>query len=184
LDFRNSRIAENFDLKHPKGVVNYIIGKASIEEITCDTKLSWLKVIPAGPIPPNPAEMLSDKKLVVLLGKLKEIYDMIIIDTPPVGFVSDMFQLEELIDANLFVVRHKFTSKQTFKLILEEVAGRNMKGIGIIINNIRQKNGKHGYGYGYSYGYGYGYGYGNDKKPNGKREVLTIEEVVENSGEK
>jgi tyrosine-protein kinase Etk/Wzc len=186
LDLRNSRIAETFDFKHAKGVVNYIIGKASIQEITCDTKLSWLKVIPAGPIPPNPAEMLSDKKIKELLEKLKEKYDMIIIDTPPIGFVSDMFQMEDMIDANLFIVRHKYTPKDTVKMVLEEVAGRNMKGIGIIINNIRQKSGKHDYGYGYGprYGYGYGeYGYGNDKgkkQPNGKREVLTIEEVAEN----
>ncbi len=188
LDLRNSSIAETFDLKHPKGVVNYIIGKSSIKEITHDTKLSWLKVIPAGPIPPNPAEMLSDIKIKELLEKLKETYDMVIIDTPPIGFVSDMFQLEEMIDANLFVVRHKFTPKQTFKLILEEISGRNIKGIGIIINNIKQKKGSHGYGYGYGYGYGngygYGYGYGNGKHPNGKRELLTLEEVAENMGKK
>jgi tyrosine-protein kinase Etk/Wzc len=183
LDLRNSGIAETFELKQPKGVVNYIIGKASIKEIICDTKLSWLKVIPAGPIPPNPAEMLSDKKIKELLEKLKETYDMVIIDTPPIGFVSDMFQLEEMIDANLFVVRHKYTPKHTFKIILEEVAGRSMKGIGIIINNIKQKKGSHGYGYGYGYGNGYGYGYGNGKHPNGKRELLTIEEVTEQRAE-
>jgi tyrosine-protein kinase Etk/Wzc len=178
LDLRNSRIAETFDLNHSKGVVNYIIGKANLSEITYDTKLSWLKVIPAGPIPPNPAEMLSDKKMKELLEYLKKTYDMIIIDTPPIGYVSDMFQMEEMIDANLYIVRHKYTPKQTLKTILAEIGGRNMKGIGIIINDVRQKKGKHGYGYGYGYGYGeYGYDHGK-KQPTGKREVLTIEDIA------
>ena len=148
LDVRNSKVAEAFDLGKAKGVVNYIIGKASIEDITNNTKLSWLKVIPAGPIPPNPAEMLTDLRLKRLVEKLKEIYDVVIIDTPPVGFVSDIFQLGDMIDANIFVVRHKSTPKQALKMILDEIGRHQMKGMGIIINDIRQKKGKHGYGYG------------------------------------
>ena len=67
LDLRNSKMAEEFKLKSDLGVVNYIIGKAGIEEITFPTKHPYLKLIPAGPIPPNPAEMLTDPKMFQLI---------------------------------------------------------------------------------------------------------------------
>ena len=76
-------MSEEFELKSDKGVVNYIIGKASLDEITFNTKHPLLKLIPAGPIPPNPSEMLVDKKLFELIEKLKEIYDYIFIDSSP-----------------------------------------------------------------------------------------------------
>ncbi len=85
LDLRNSKMIEEFDLKTDLGVVNYIIGKASLDEITCSTKHPLLKLIPAGPIPPNPSEMLTDSKMLELIEKLRKEYDVIVIDTPPVG---------------------------------------------------------------------------------------------------
>ncbi len=186
LDVRNSQIAEIFNLGKAKGIVNYIIGKASLEEITYETKLPRLKVIPAGPIPPNPSEMLSDDRLIELLEKLKKIYDVIIIDTPPIGFVADIFQLRELIDVNVIVVRHKYTPKQVFKLTLDEIGRYQMKGVGIIINSIPHGKGNYNipdYGYGYGYGYGDGYGYGNGKKQkNSQREILTVDEQIESNG--
>lgn len=182
LDLRNSKMSEEFDLKSDVGFVNYIIGKASLEDITFDTKHPRLKLIPAGPIPPNPAEMLTDDKLYELIEKLKSLYDVIVIDTPPVGFVADIFQLHDIIDANMFVVRHKYTHKEGLKTALSEVSKHQLKGVGIIVNNISRGKRNYGfsagygygYGYGYSYGYSYGYGYGSDKKS--KRKKLTEEE--------
>ncbi|HKJ78153.1 MAG TPA: polysaccharide biosynthesis tyrosine autokinase, partial [Prolixibacteraceae bacterium] len=88
LDLRNSKLKEEFGFKSDEGVVNYIIGKSSLEEITFSTKHPWLKIIPAGPIPPNPAEMLTDPQMMELMEKLKENYDVIIVDSPPVGYVA------------------------------------------------------------------------------------------------
>ena len=67
------------------------------------------------------------------------------IDTPPVGFVADMFQLSEIIDTNLFIIRHKYTHKQGLKTALEEVEKHQLKGVGIIVNNISR--GKKNYGF-------------------------------------
>ena len=170
LDLRNSKMNEKFDLKTDLGVVNYIIGKASLEEITFDTKHPLLKLIPAGPIPPNPSEMLTDDKMLELIDKLREIYDDVIIDTPPVGYVADMLQMTDIIDANLFIVRHKYTLKQGLKNALEEVTKHHLKGVGIIVNDISMG----GKNYGFSAGYGYGYGQDKDQKGS-KRRKLKVE---------
>lgn len=181
LDVRNSKIAEIFNFEPNIGVVNYIIGQASLEEITFNTKLPKLKIIPAGLIPPNPAEMLSDEKLTELVELLKNKYDVVIIDTPPIAFISDIFQLNDRIDANIFVVRHNYTPKEAIKMALEDVKNQQMKGVGIIINLIRRSKQKRGAGkYGYGYGYGYGYVYGNGKnkrKTNHKRKTLEVQEI-------
>ncbi len=147
LDLRNSKMIEEFNLKTDLGIVNYIIGEASITEITVDTKHPNLKLIPAGSIPPNPAEMLSDKNLWKLIKELRLLYDVVVIDTPPIGYVADLFELNDTIDANVFIVRHKFTHKQGLKMALAEVEKHNLKGVGIVVNGI--KNNQHGYGYGY-----------------------------------
>ena len=123
--------------------------------------------------------MLTDEKLLQLLKELKEIYDVIVIDTPPVGFVADLFQLNESIDANLFVVRHKYTHRLGLKNALEEVAKHQLKGVGLIINSIRRGKNGYSYGSGYGYGYGYGYDYGNKKDfKKSKRKLLKEEEIA------
>jgi len=179
LDLRNSKMIEEFNLNSELGVVNYIIGKASLEEITYETKHPLLKLLPAGPIPPNPAEMLTDKNLTELIEKLKKTYDIVIVDTPPVGFVADLFHLNETIDSNLYIVRHKYTHKQGLKVSLQELERHQMKGVGIIINNIQR--GKRNYGFGTtSYGYGYSYGYGHpykDDKNKSKRGHLDVSDI-------
>ena len=109
LDLRNSALANQFALNSDIGLVNYIIGEATPDEIVFQTKHPRLHLIPAGPIPPNPAEMLTSDKLLKLIEILKEKYDVVILDTPPVAYVADMYQLRDLIDANTFIGRHKFS---------------------------------------------------------------------------
>ena len=151
LDLRNSHLAEIFNLPSDKGVVDYIEGTATPDEIICNTKLTRFKVIPAGHVPPNPAELLSDIRLTELLKKLRNDYDVIIVDTPPVCFVSEMFQLGESIDFNIIIVRHQYTSKAVFKMALEEIKDHQMKELGIIFNNISGHNPRYHFKK-YSYG--------------------------------
>jgi len=178
LDLRNSRIKQNFKLDSDLGVVNYIIGEASVNDIIFDTKHPFMKIIPAGPIPPNPIEMLNDEKLAGLIDELKERFDVIVLDTTPIGFVADLFQVVNLVDAYMFIVRHNQTNKNGLKTALEEVENQQLKGVGIIVNAIRQKRryGGYGYGYGYGhgYGYGYGYGYGQDGKQSGRKRLKKV----------
>jgi capsular exopolysaccharide synthesis family protein len=189
FDLRNSKINENFGFDARKGVVSYILGQDRLDEITFKTKHPYLHIIPAGPIPPNPGEMLMDPKIVSLLNNLKELYDVIIIDSAPIGYVTDLFQIADQIDSTVFVIRDSYTNRNLLKQAFDEMKSFKLKGVGIVINAIKTTGGifpgyvlsyvngyRYGYGYGYgdSYGYGYtGYGYGYGKKNKRRRMKVT-----------
>ena len=194
FDLRNSRINQDFQLDARKGVVSYILGKDTLEQITHSMKHPNFFIIPAGPIPPNPGEMLMDDKIGKLLAELKEIYDVIIIDSAPIGYVTDLFQITDQIDSTVFVIRDSYTNRKLLKQALDEIKMFKLKGVGILINAIRTTGGlfpayvlsyvngyRYGYGYGYGdYGYGYGYGYGGyGGKHKRKRFRLMPPSVVE-----
>jgi Mrp family chromosome partitioning ATPase len=112
-----------------------------------------------GPIPPNPSELLLDTKVDDLFAWLKNEFDIIIIDTAPVGMVSDAQTLGRYANASLYIVRHGFTFKKQVTLIEEFYQSKKMPKVTVLINDVKIKA---GYGY-YGYGrYGYGYGYGQD----------------------
>lgn len=169
LDLRNSKLAEEFMLDSGLGVVDYIIDMATFDEIVYDTRIPELKLIPAGSIPPNPAEMLVDPKMTDLLQQLKQRFDVIIIDTPPVGLVADIFPLYEQIDSTIIVVRYGYTRKAPFKDALCQIEKNQLKGLAIVMNGIKNSHYRYGYN-GYGYGYGYGYGHETTSNRRNKRQ--------------
>ena len=144
LDLRNPAMKAAFKIQSDLGVVNYLTGNATLEEITFRTKDPLLDVIAAGPVPPNPAEILLSPGLTGLISRLREEYDMIVIDAAPVGIVSDIFPLSDLIDASVFIVRHKYTLKQSLKVALGKMEQYQMRRVGIVVNGTIP--GKQGYG--------------------------------------
>jgi tyrosine-protein kinase Etk/Wzc len=124
-----------------------------------------LFVIPCGPVPPNPAEMLLNEKVDQLFQELRNLFDAIIIDTAPVGLVSDAITLGRYADASVYIVRHGYTLKKQIQLIDDLYQHNKLPHLSIIINDIQSKAGYGGY-YGYG-GYGYGYGYGTYGSGNG-----------------
>jgi capsular exopolysaccharide synthesis family protein len=166
LDLRNSAISKTLDIESNMGVVNYIMNVAGIEEITFNVKHPDFYVIPAGPIPPNPGEMLMDTRLLELMNELKLKYDVIVIDTAPVGYVSDLFQVTGMLDATLFVVRHHTTRKNWLKNAIMELQTHKLKSLGIVINGIKRKRNKYK-----SYGYGYGYGQKEGKRGSKRKKL-------------
>jgi capsular exopolysaccharide synthesis family protein len=200
FDLRNSRINKDFQLDGSKGVVSFILGKDSLSQITHPTKHPFLSIIPAGPIPPNPGEMLMDDKVRRMLNELKESYDVIVIDSAPIGYVTDLFQITDLIDSTVFVIRDSYTNRKLLKQALDEIKMYKIKGVGILINAIKTTGGlfpayvlsyvngyRYGYGYGYGdygygggYGYGY-YGYGNKNKRKRFKFPMSAEEKAEES---
>lgn len=169
LDLRKPKLFEEFNLSNEVGVVNYLIKQKTVDEIIHPTHIPFLDVILSGPIPPNPAEMIMSDGMKELIEELKKKYDYIILDTPPVGLVSDALELAQYCDVTLYIVRQNFTKKDMITLLNNRVKRGELHNTSIILNGFQNKA-KYGAGYGYGYGYGYGSttyssGYNEDDKP-------------------
>ncbi|MEO7975802.1 polysaccharide biosynthesis tyrosine autokinase [Flavobacterium sp.] len=159
LDLRKPKLAEEFDLINQYGVVNYLIKQKSLAEITNKTKIPYLDVILSGPIPPNPSELIIGETMKEFIDELKVTYDYIILDTPPVGLVSDALELIQYSDVTLYVVRQNYTKKEMIMLLNNRVKRGELNNVSIVLNGFENKA-KYGSAYGYGYGYGaYANGY-------------------------
>ena len=159
FDLRKPKILSGLNISRRTGITNYFVGSAEIEElITPVPGTDNLFVIACGPIPPNPSEMLLSPSLNKLLTYLKEHFDVVLIDTAPVGLVSDAIELGKLADCTLFIVRQRYTYKKLIHLLDELYKSKKLPRPCILMNDVRMDSGYGYYGY-RSYGYGYGYGY-------------------------
>lgn len=151
-------MAGNSDKNQGPGLSTYLINKASMTEIIQATNIENLDVISSGPIPPNPAELLESARLNELMEYLRQEYDYVIVDAPPVGLVTDYFTLMKYADITIYVVRQGY-SKVQFVADLERYhQEKRFKNISVLLNDVTRSSSQYGYG-----GYGYGY-YSEDKK--------------------
>jgi tyrosine-protein kinase Etk/Wzc len=165
FDIRKPKIMSGLGLGKRKGVTNYIIGGIPFEDLVVKVPgVDNLDVIPCGPIPPNPSELLLDDRLNNFIKRLKEHYDVVIIDTAPVGLVGDAIVIGTHADVSLYVIRHNYTFRKQLQLMDEIYVTKRLPRLCIVLNDIRGQVGGYGGYYGYGgYGYGnYGYGYGKD----------------------
>lgn len=178
LDIRKPRLAELFEIDdHHHGITNLLI-KDNItwddvnKQIVNSGVNSNLDLLMAGPIPPNPGELVTRKSLEETMDILKEHYDYIIIDTAPVGLVTDTLALGRIANATVYVCRADYTQKSSFGLINGLAYEKKMPNMSIVLNGVDLSKKKYGYYYGYgkygkygkyaSYGaYGKQYGYGS-----------------------
>ncbi|ADX67313.1 MULTISPECIES: exopolysaccharide transport family protein [Weeksella] len=159
LDLRKPKIFDDFKLNNHIGVTNYLVDEARLQEIIQPTKLPNLDIITAGPIPPNPSELILSTKMDELINQLKERYDYVVLDTPPIGLVSDSYDLLKYADATLFISRYNYSERNFLNAVQSKYEDGELNNIGIILNDFQVKMG-YGYGYGNEYGYGMTYGYG------------------------
>lgn len=150
-DMRKPKIFDDFELNNDTGLSSYLIGVSTLKEVTQKTNDENLDIIISGPIPPNPAELLEKKIMTDLLIELKKTYKYIIIDTPPIGLVTDGQILMNKSDINLLMVRQGYTTKQMVANINEITQKNNIKNLNIILNDVKSYNSKYGYQYGYGY---------------------------------
>jgi len=136
-----------------------------------------LFVLPCGPVPPNPSELLLEDKVNEIFGYLRQHFDAIIIDTAPVGMVSDAMTLSKFADCTLYIVRQGHTFKKQVILIDEFYTESRLPKISIVINDVKLKPGYGYYGYG-RYGYGYGYGQGYYQEEEGVKKSF-IDKVLD-----
>lgn len=161
-DMRKPTLAGNFNLSRKQGLSNYLAGIVDQEEVIYKTKNEFLQVIPGGSVPPNPAELLLSPAMEILIDNLKEKYDVIIIDTPPVGLVADAVELLRFSSTNLLIVRQGRTYKKSLEAVTEMYNNGKIKNLAIVFNDVDFRKLEYGYrSYGYMQNYGYGYGYGN-----------------------
>ncbi|HRB54486.1 MAG TPA: polysaccharide biosynthesis tyrosine autokinase [Bacteroidia bacterium] len=167
-DLRKPQQPANFKLSSSTGLSNYLIGTASIDEIIQHSPEMGLDLILSGPKPPNPSEILLNEKMGQLITLLKSKYDYVIIDSPPIGLISDGLELTKYADVTIYLVRQNVTRKLHLDFINKIYLEGKMKNLCIIFNGVKLGGTVYGYGYGYGYAYGYGYGYGyyeEDQRP-------------------
>ncbi|MEM7550831.1 MAG: polysaccharide biosynthesis tyrosine autokinase [Bacteroidota bacterium] len=158
-DMRRPKIFDDFGLKNEFGLSQYLSGMNNLKEVIQETRINNLHLISGGVIPPNPSELLLTERCKKMIPNLLESYDYLIIDTPPVGLVTDAYVLSEKADHTLFLVRQGITPTEVLKYSEEEFKRRNITNLSILLNDIK----KVGLGYGYGNNYGYGGQYGKDK---------------------
>ncbi|WP_125722327.1 polysaccharide biosynthesis tyrosine autokinase [Flavobacterium ustbae] len=167
LDLRKPRLADEFQIQSSLGVVNYLIRQNTLEEITNSTPIPNLDVILSGPIPPNPSELILSDAMKELIDELKQKYDYIILDTPPVGLVADSLELVQFADVTLYIVRQNYTKKDMITLLNTRLKRGELSNVSIVLNGYENKA-KYGSGYGYGYGYGaYSNGYHEEEVKDG-----------------
>ncbi|PRY11244.1 capsular exopolysaccharide synthesis family protein [Pontibacter ummariensis] len=145
-DMRKPTFTNYFNASKATGLSSFLTQGLPLQEVVQKTQLDNLDVIPCGPIPNNAIQLLELPKMQELIDLLKDEYDYVVIDTPPIGFVSEYFVLMRHMDVNLYVVKHKYTDKDLLTQVNELYAAKKIKNIYMIINDLNYSN---TYEYGY-----------------------------------
>ncbi|MDP9229646.1 MAG: polysaccharide biosynthesis tyrosine autokinase, partial [Bacteroidota bacterium] len=157
FDIRKPKVLAGLKIPKRTGITNFLVGKATPEELpSLVPGYDNLFVMGCGPVPPNPSELLLDTRVADLFAYLRQNFDVILIDTAPVGMVSDAQTLGKFADCSLYLVRQGHTYKKQIALIDELYLGSKLPKISVILNGVRIKPGFGYYGYG-RYGYGAGH---------------------------
>lgn len=161
LDMRKPKIHIGFCSDNLKGMSTLLIGKDEVKNCIKNSEQPGLDFITAGPIPPNPSELIINGKLDGILSELKQSYDLIIIDNPPVGLVTDGMECMQKSDYPVYILRSDFSQKTFIHNIDRLVIDNNLTNLSVVLNGVdMQRKSYYSYNYGYGYGYGYGRNYG------------------------
>lgn len=162
LDLRIPRLREYLNLETKDGITSYLSGfEEDIDKLIVESGIHPnLYALPSGPIPPNPAELLTRPSLDKAIAKLREEFDYIFIDSAPSALVADTLVLTRVTDATVYVCRVDYTGKGDLRFANKLMEEEKLKNMLLVINDVNEFN----RGYGYGYGYGYGHGYGNKSK--------------------
>lgn len=161
MDIRKGSLSRLFE-NPEKGIVDFLIGKASVQDIMRKDmdETQGLDVICVGPLPPNPSELLSNGRLDALISEMKNRYDYIILDCPPVEIVTDALIINRVVDVTVFIIRSGLLDKEQLETIQGYFDMNRYRNLALILNGTDLNAGYSYHRYGYHYGYGYRYGYG------------------------
>jgi tyrosine-protein kinase Etk/Wzc len=170
LDIRSPMLGSYLHLSKEKGITLYIADESyTAEDIIIPSNLHpFLDVIPAGPVPPNPAELIMNQRLDDLFQQLRGMYDYIIVDSAPIGLVSDTYLLNRLVDNCIYVARQNYTPREACSLINEIYDHNRLTGMSVILNGTNESSG---------YGYGYGYGKKQQYKKDYSKKINLLNKI-------
>lgn len=175
-DMRRPRLHHIWDMGRDQGVSNILVGTTKDNVVPFKTKVANLDVIPSGPIPPNPSELLGSNHMEQLIKTLRQRYDRIIIDSPPITAVTDATVLARIADGVVLVIRFGDTSRDMVQNGLEQLKGVNATILGAVLNAVDV--GRDSYYY-YQYYYYY-YGEDGEKSKQARRKKRSSKsEIVE-----
>lgn len=169
-DIRNSVTMTRYNIQQKtEGLSEFLCGRVPLLDIIYRTDDRRLDMIFTGPTAPNPSELVSSPLFAQMLAYLREKYDYIIVDTPPVNPVIDGVVIAKQCDGTIMVVESGVTERSQVIHAKRQLEYAGIKILGAVLNKVGTK--KSGYGYGYGYGsYGYGYGYGQDPQDDKKKK--------------
>ena len=163
MDMRRPGMSKIVDIEKSEGLSSYLAGSCALADIT-EQHGDNLFIVHAGIIPPNPAELIMSDRCKTLFDELRQTYDVIIVDTPPMGIVSDAYMVARVADVLVFVVRQDYTDRTMMKETLASLKAEGIERVGLLFNDVKKSSmgyGKYGrygkYGYGKYYGRHYGY---------------------------
>lgn len=142
---RKPTIHKQFSVTSSVGLSNVLVDQALIDEACQTTEVEGLFVLTSGAVPPNPNELVGSKKFKEVLEKLKEAFDCIIIDTPPVGIVSDALLLSSEADGIIFVTRFDFSRKEQARQAVERLKMTSTPVIGAVLNGMTKSRNSYYY---------------------------------------
>ena len=162
LDLRKPKIHLGMNVDNINGMSSLIVGQSKMEDCIHSTGLENLDFITAGPTPPNPSELLLSDSFKNIVEELKTLYDVVIIDNPPVGLVSDGVRNLTEADIPIYVFKSHYSKRNFANRVRELFEVQQLKSLNVILNGLQtSKSSTYGYGYGYGYG-SYGNGYMDD----------------------
>lgn len=149
-DLRNPSISKMFDTSNTQGIMDILLGKRNIQDCVKKTKQENLYILTGGTIPPNPAEVLSSKKMSEFIESIKDEYDYIFIDSPPVGVVSDASIISAYSDGVIFVVGANEVDSNLAKIAKERLDSVKANIVGVILNKFKTDTNSEYYNYYYN----------------------------------
>ena len=166
FDMHKPKIHKVFKRQNLSGISSYLVNQKDWRESVIHSEIQNLDIILAGPVPPNASELVLSSKVDDLIADLKDNYDFIIIDTPPLALISDSLVLMNKVQLGLFVMNTQKATKQGVRFLEDTLEQNEISHVTLLLNNIKQNKwryyySKYAYKYGYGYVYGYGYGYGD-----------------------
>lgn len=164
LDLRKPKVHHGFGVENVSGMSTILAGKEDWKNCVNKSELEGLEFITAGPIPPNPSELILGGKIQEIIEEFKEVYDLILIDNPPVGIVSDGVGILNKSDCPIYVLRANYSKRMFVHRITDLLESKKVPKLFVLLNGVDSTKSGYGYAYGYSYG-----DYYSDSQFSGKR---------------